>query len=250
MMLVMRVAIMLKLSSALFAEVDVPQSYLKRDLARSGRRLLTLGWLARGYQAAPWLLGFIFPTFEICEPSGVGDVWECTVRETSLAPRGIPFRLLLRLKDEEIQSVKVKGIGCDLRSLAGRVPSSAEGSSGLINAIQGNKRLMAQSFADVIFRELPPALHALESNADLMPVGPELRFKPRRDLYAREGTADKWLEIISGYYFAEARIRECAFAGVEGTTFWFYYDPTEPLNSEGVGLNINPEVIYCAFKTD
>lgn len=248
-LLALLIASTMKLSSALFAGVDVPQSYLKRDLVRSAKRLQTLGWLARSYQAVPWLFGPIFPNFEVCEPSGNGNVFEITVRETSLMPRGIPFRLLLRLKNGEIDNIKVKGIGCDLSSLAGTVSSSAEVSSGLIDTIYDNKRRVVQSFAEVIFRELPPAIHALERNADLVPVGPELRFKPRRDLFAREGTADKWLEFISGYYFAEARLRECAFANVDGVTFWFYYDPTEPLHSEGAGRNVNPEVIYCAFRS-
>jgi hypothetical protein len=33
-------------------------------------------------------------------------------------------------------------------------------------------------------------------------------FEPRRDLFAREGTSDKWLQRVAGYYFAKATLQE------------------------------------------
>ena len=70
---------------------------------------------------------------------------------------------------------------------------------------------------------------------------------------------------IAGYYFAEARLQTVSFqeeggegkgsvgpvtgpcSGAGRVRFDFYFDPSEPLNSENLYQNINPEVIACAF---
>ena len=77
-------------------------------------------------------------------------------------------------------------------------------------------------------------------------------FRPRRDLFAREGSAEKWLQQESGYYFAEATLQDAAFmgggsGGGGGVTYTFYYDASEPINSDDPRRNVNPEVIRCSF---
>ena len=79
-----------------------------------------------------------------------------------------------------------------------------------------------------------------------------------------EGTSMKWLQLISGYYFASSCLRDVRFSSVrvsdadggdggatwrpaEGVTFTFYLDPTEPLNSDDPTKIYNPEVINCIF---
>ena len=50
------------------------------------------------------------------------------------------------------------------------------------------------------------------------------------------------------YYFADAMLRDVSFAGAaEDFRFTFYYDPTEPTNSENMYMNVNPEVVLCKF---
>lgn len=91
------------------------------------------------------------------------------------------------------------------------------------------------------------------SGADATPIkscGEVVAFTPKRDLWAREGSAEKWLQRVSAYYFADALLREVHFAGVESMgecRFTFYLDPTEPPNSENAYKNVNPEVICCKF---
>ena len=67
---------------------------------------------------------------------------------------------------------------------------------------------------------------------------------------AREGSAEKWLQEVSGYYFAASRLQDVSFPFARedgGSRFTFYFDPDEPLNSEDPYRNVNPEVIYCSF---
>ena len=71
-----------------------------------------------------------------------------------------------------------------------------------------------------------------------------MEFTPRRDLFAREGSSEKWLQCVSEYYFAAASLQEVAAAGSD-VRFVFYYDATEPLNSEDARRNVNPEIICC-----
>ena len=82
--------------------------------------------------------------------------------------------------------------------------------------------------------------------------GPELGFEPRQELWAREGANEKWLQRVSGYYFARARLQTTSFAADRsGVSFTFYYDPDEPVCGESPRRqgepNVNPEVICCRF---
>ena len=70
---------------------------------------------------------------------------------------------------------------------------------------------------------------------------------PRRQAWAREGLAEKWLQCVSDYWFAEAELRDVKLDGAEGVRFTFYLDPEEPWNSEEPRMNVNPEVIRCSF---
>ena len=57
-------------------------------------------------------------------------------------------------------------------------------------------------------------------------------FTPREELWAREGSAEKWLEERSAYYFAESLLQDVRLEEVPGATFTFYLDESEPLNSD------------------
>ena len=54
---------------------------------------------------------------------------------------------------------------------------------------------------------------------------------PRRQAWAREGLAEKWLQCVSDYWFAEAELRDVKLDGAEGVRFTFYLDPEEPWHS-------------------
>ena len=52
---------------------------------------------------------------------------------------------------------------------------------------------------------------AITGNAKIVPrpaVGEPVRFTPRQELWAREGSAEKWLEERSAYYFAESLLQD------------------------------------------
>ena len=93
----------------------------------------------------------------------------------------------------------------------------------------------------------------------LVCAGNEFRFSPRKELFAREGLNEKWVEKRSGYYFAESRLQAVRFASSSSSTssapstsqtsFTFYFDETEPLNSNDPGRNVNPEVIFSEFDS-
>ena len=78
-------------------------------------------------------------------------------------------------------------------------------------------------------------------------IGEPVRFTPRQELWAREGSAEKWLEERSAYYFAESLLQDVRLEEVPGARFTFYLDETEPLNSEDPMMSPNPEVVCCYF---
>ena len=63
------------------------------------------------------------------------------------------------------------------------------------------------------------------------------------------------MRAVSGYYFADARLQQVAFAtgaaaaAAQGVSFTFYLDLSEPVNSVDPTKNVNPEVILCEFMT-
>ena len=241
---------------------DLPPSYLRADIARRSNELFALGWLGRAYLAAPAIIQFALPSVFQLEPyenedasSSDINVVDVTLRESSVVGRGIPFRLRLELDGEEssIRSAELRGIGPDVVAAA-NPPStdtaavSAATLSNLINTDPRAKRLVVRSIASTIFSRLGPAAKATRRGDALAACGPPVAFSPRRDLWAQEGRAEKWLQLVSGYYFAEATLQTVRYADSEdGTAFMFYYDETEPLNSDDPTANVNPEVIYCSF---
>eukprot|EP00596_Hydrurales_sp_CCMP1899_P001274 CAMPEP_0119052644 /NCGR_PEP_ID=MMETSP1177-20130426/73874_1 /TAXON_ID=2985 /ORGANISM="Ochromonas sp, Strain CCMP1899" /LENGTH=116 /DNA_ID=CAMNT_0007032281 /DNA_START=530 /DNA_END=880 /DNA_ORIENTATION=- len=86
----------------------------------------------------------------------------------------------------------------------------------------------------------------VKNGADLEAIGTIQKFHPRNDLFAQEGTSKKWLQEVSEYYFAEARLQDVKFpfngkndgSPSSKCTFRFYHDPYEPLNSEDVTRNV------------
>lgn len=108
--------------------------------------------------------------------------------------------------------------------------------------------------ADAVFQELEPRLRAgLARGGGLAPRGAATRFRPRRELFAREGRNEKWLQKVSGYYFAESLLRDVSFeaddGGADELTFTFYFDPEEPPNSTERGMNVNPEILCCKLPS-
>ena len=113
--------------------------------------------------------------------------------------------------------------------------------------------VLVQAIVQTISQQLSGVPRALQAQIDLEACGAEQTFSPRRDLFAQEGSAEKWLQRITGYYFADAILQDVRFAHAggagPGVRFQFYYDPAEPLNSQTPGLNVNPEVL-CALFTE
>jgi hypothetical protein len=156
----------------------------------------------------------------------------------------------------------------------------------------GNKRIIVAAITSAIFSGLSPVGEALQREGRL---GAWLKgrgegggsgnsggggesgggrgggvsvFVPRQETWGLEGTSEKWLQQVSGYYFAASVLQDVAFVGGTGggggdgsggganddeggddaaVVFTFYLDPTEPLNSDNPTRIYNPEVVNCAF---
>ena len=238
-----------------FAAAGVPPEFLTRDLQRQCSQLIALGWAGRVQRVAPFLLGAVGAgsAFELV-PYASDIAWrfedgttEITLGERSLVARGIPFRLRL---DDDIEAATLLGIGCDLlRPVA--PPTSAlrldeDAMEAVAASVNRNKRLVTAAITTTIFERITRVAAAAKAGAALQAVGEPVRFEPRQELWAREGSAEKWLEERSGYYFADSLLQDVRFEGI-GATFTFYLDETEPLNDGSERLNINPEVICCSF---
>ena len=251
-----------------FVGVDVPQEYLRADIARRYNELFALGWLGRAYLLSPPLVQRILPSVFQFEPyDGAaacverGGCLEITLKESSVVGRGIPFRIRMDMKDE---SVALLGIGCDVsstaREAAGPAASTAPGdgaqliTAGVlceqINGDRRTKRRVVRAIASTIFRRLSPVKRATKRGEMLEACEAATSFVPERQQWGLEGTSEKWLQQVSGYWFAEATLQDVRFvteAEASDTRFTFYYDAEEPINSDDPRRNVNPEVIYCAF---
>ena len=243
------------------------QAMLRRDISRRFTELNALAWLGRAYLAVPWLFDTVFPSVFALTPYAVeaapcyrcgGHLHVC-LKEASILSRGIPFRLALSGGPARITAAELSGIGPDLALAAAdpetetEVLDKAELAT-LCQTLAANriaKRLVVSAIVETIFERLTPVAAAVERDAELEAYGKERAFVPRRDLYAVEGSAKKWLQNVAEYFFADARLQTVRFAeGAEGLVlFDFYLDPSEPLNSEDMYQNINPEVISCSFPT-
>ena len=265
-----------------YNDLSVTQEFLRADIGRRLSECLAIGWLGRVYSAAPIFVEAFFPAVfslslyddQVCTLSqrrGSTAVVECTLKESSVVARGIPLRLRLEVNlvsnssdsDEDGSSVIISkatllALGCDLpattRSQLATTTTTlsdaeARAFSDSICTDRATKRLVARAVASTMFSKLTPVKRALDASRPLECCGEELTFSPRRDIFAREGSSDKWLQEVSGYYFAEARLQTVRFgsdSGVdEAVCFTFYLDPQEPLNSIDPRRIVNPEVINC-----
>ena len=121
-----------------------------------------------------------------------------------------------------------------------------------VNSNRASKAIVVRAIVEAIFGELSEVSAAIKSGVDLEACAEEVAFRPEQQLWAREGSTEKWLQQVSGYYFADARLQQMRFAGnaAAESRFTFYLDPTEPVNGgEDRRVAINPEVIACTFGT-
>ena len=242
-----------------FSAAGVPPEFLTRDLSRQCAQLTALGWAGRIFRVAPWLLAVlgVKNAFEL-EPYKSDVAWrledgttEITLGDRSLVARGIPFRLRLEGGDE-IESATLLGIGCDLRPAVPPSPQAVRLDEAAMNslaaAVNANKRAVVASLTRTIFSEITLVAAAAKAGAAPQAIGEPVRFTPRQELWAREGSAEKWLEERSAYYFAESLLQDVRLEEVPGATFTFYLDESEPLSSEDPTRSPNPEVICCNFE--
>ena len=250
---------------------DTPQDFLRADIARRYNELFALGWLGRAYLAAPPLFEKFFPAVFNFTPyvdsQCVNERNACfvTLMESCVVARGIPFHLKL----DNDSGPSLLGIGCDLAAAPADAVQVDEGAAALcerINADGTMKRQIVRAVASTIFRRLNPVAKATRRGVDLEACGPPVAFVPRRDVWAREGSSEKWCQQVSGYYFAESTVQAVRFdasaSEAQPVTFSFYFDQSEPINDPSAKLNeptefsndpyrnVNPEVIYCAFDED
>ncbi|CAJ1381561.1 unnamed protein product [Effrenium voratum] len=231
---------------------------LRCELQRQFENLAALGWLGRVYLAVPWL-DQLLPLFRL-EPYAGDFVLEdgcvCTLKESSVLPRGIPLTFRLTVDRGDVTGAALLGIGCDLfaDSEAGPTPSWSQADWQAPRALPARlgraKRVLVEAVVHEIFGRLARVAKAAEEGAELAACAEAAEFFPRQDLFAREGTAEKWLQCVSGYYFAEAVLQDVHVPSVDpeaAVRFTFYLDPTEPLNSEDPMMSMNPEVIRCTF---
>ena len=152
---------------------------------------------------------------------------------------------------DEIESATLLGIGCDLRPAVPPSPQAVRLDEAAMNsvaaAVNANKRAVVASLTRSIFSEITLVAAAAKTGAEPQAVGEPVRFTPRQDLWAREGSAEKWLEERSAYYFAESLLQDVRLEEVPGATFTFYLDESEPLNSDDPTMSPNPEVVCCYF---
>jgi hypothetical protein len=248
---------------------------LREDIGRRARELITLSWLGRVYLLVPFLTSAILPglfNFSAYEDESRPSCWragpgvlECTLCERSLVPtKGIPFTLRFEMSEASvglgpITRATLLGVGCDLRRASAADNEEALGievAEELCTRLASDaqsKRLVVEAIISAIARTLPPVLDATKRGDELVACTGETRFTPLREYYGREGLNEKWVQKISGYYFAEAQIQEARFlslASPDEATFTFYYDRAEPINGDPTaGLNINPEVICSSFAS-
>ena len=200
--------------------------------------------------------------------------------------------------DMNLKTVNIVAFGCDIipswpKDSQHITSNEAKSIFNQINSNMNYTKMIVRAMTDSIFDQLEPQLqYALSNNIPLLPHSSHIdetmnisnistssdtflnstqenvddysqvkQFIPRHDLYAREGLNEKWLQKISGYYFAKSYICDTSFSysvceqiNRDDETkpnldlkFTFYYDPTEPPNSIERGMNVNPEILACKF---
>ena len=241
------------------------QSFLRADVLRRSRELTSLGWVGRAWLVAPFVVERLLPgAFRLsayspaaaaCFACPSGRV-ECTLRESSLigGPKGIPFHLsLTRDAQSRIIAASLRGIGCDLcgdgEAAAMRRMEERDVSllCAAINDDSRVRKLVVKAITSTIFDRLPNVMRAAREGEAVEACGAEEAFLPREELYGREGSSMKWVQQVSGYFFAQSRLQRVRFASQPRERLLFYFDPSEPLNSEEPGRIVNPEVVNCVF---
>ena len=300
------------------------QQFMRADIMRRYTELTLLGWLGRAYLAIPFFER-LFPQVFALSPYGMNaaacysgpQFLDCVLKESSVGgPKGIPFRLQFDLapgcqpsRDTSfhIEAATLRSIGCDLRRQDAAEATSEGGLermseeqvqalSRFINTHTPTKRLVVSTITSTIFKRLAGVGDAVKQQVALEASGATTAFSPRQEFWALEGTSMKWVQEISGYYFAASVLQDVCFAsavspahtesaattsatssssgdvdsavssvptettagdgvgdvddtsrGLEGVAFTFYWDPTEPPNSDDPFRIFNPEVINCRF---
>lgn len=192
------------------------QDYLRSDILRRSKELIALGWLGRAYTTVPIVFNSFLPSLfrlqsyndeSLCTsipiPRG-GMIVDCTLKESSIISRGIPIRLRLFMDNDRIESVKLLGIGCDVKvdskgndEKVVSTPMNATHFCDSINMNAVNKKLVVKAITSSIFRNIPDIMKMVKGNVDLEAIGPIQNFHPRNDLFALEGTSKKWLQQVT-----------------------------------------------------
>jgi len=254
------------------------QTALRADILRRHAELTAISWLGRAWLAAPWLFQAVMPAvFQLSpyendryslitqsEDDCVSAI--ISLKESSVVQRGIPVQLRVQTRPgtlsepAQIVAVKLVGVGCDLERHAA-AEAGAEARSGdaatldvravcnCISEDQATRRLVVQAITQALSERLPLIAAAAKAETDLVASTPPANFRPRHDLFALEGSTEKWLQQVSGYYFAESQLQALRFASKSDAqaSFLFYYDATEPFNAQDPTRNVNPEVVCCLF---
>ena len=230
------------------------QQWARVDIGRRQSELVALGWLGRAYRVAPAAVDAVLPevfAFERYDGQdwvSTGDAVHATMKfGTAVVPRGVPLSLRLGLAGGVVDSARVDAVGPDLfpDDVDGEALADADAARLCAQLNGDGRRLVVDALCATVFQTLAPALKLRD--APLVALGPPRAFAPRRDLWAREGSSEKWLQGVSEYYFADAQLQEVALGG-EGPSFVFYLDPSEPPNSANPTRNVNPEVLCCKFR--
>jgi predicted kinase len=223
---------------------DELQSWLARDVGRRRQELQALAWLGRAHRVLPNVFDGVFTIDRYANVPwyACDGVVRGTLRTgTAIVARGVPVSF--SLADERMT---ITALGCDVVPSPpppGATALEEQDAERLCQQLVASKRVLIDAIERVVFDVLEPALAA---DPTFEAAGDAVSFEPERDLFAREGSSEKWLQCVSEYYFAEASLQEVAPAGND-MRFLFYYDTAEPLNSEDLRMNVNPEVICCKF---
>ena len=229
------------------------QRWCAVDIGRRRQELVALAWLGRARRVLPGLLDESIFRFERYAEPWLADgasVAYCALKcGTAIVPRGIPVSLRLQVSPGggDVVGATVLAVGCDLVPESRGAPLDDAAADGLLRVVNGRARaLVADAIVSTVFETLEPSLERAKGRR-LVPLAAPRTFTPRHDLFAREGTSEKWLQRCSDYYFADALLQEVAYEGDADCRFLFYADPLEPPNSANPTRNVNPEVICCKF---
>ena len=170
------------------------QPMLRADLSRQFQNLLALGWLGRAYQLFPWAVEAVWPSlfeFEAYDDSAAvlledGSI-ECTLKESSIIARGLPFHFRLKIDDNgegktKVTSAALLRIGCDLRE-PNASDHSAVDARVVFRATRAAKGALVDALVACIFDRLSPAADVLETGE--LKFEDVMKFTPRKGIWWR-----------------------------------------------------------------